>query len=71
MNVTLSATMEKKGNQFAAVDGQLPILDLWRWWCVADRSVGTLRVESFLSSPQCQEPVAPSAVQFLTLVFLG
>ena len=39
----------QEANQFAKVDGQLPLLGLWRWRCVRS-AAGALRLESFLTS---------------------
>jgi len=38
-----------KGNQLSELDGQLSFLGLWRWRSIAVRSVGTLRLEDFVS----------------------
>jgi hypothetical protein len=40
--------MDKKEINSPTVDGQVSFLGLWRWRCVADFSIGTLRLESVL-----------------------
>ena len=52
MRTELNFDDGQEGNQFPELDGQLSILGLWHWRCVADRSVGTLCLESVLQSPE-------------------
>jgi hypothetical protein len=49
-SISVKPSPWKEGNQFSEIDSELSLLGLWRWRCLAGRSVGTPRLESFLSS---------------------
>jgi hypothetical protein len=48
LRIRLDFDHGQEGNQFSEIDSELSFLSLWRGRCVANRSVGTLRLESVL-----------------------